>query len=112
MTRWMIATLLAVFLSSQGLAHSWYDYACCEDSDCHRIDPNELTFENDKWLWRSSRSGALHVIHTSSRSPIDGGFRVRVSKDGQYHGCERNTADKPGQPAKWVAYCIYFPEMY
>jgi hypothetical protein len=106
-----IAAMLVVFLASQVLAHAWYDYACCEDSDCHRIDPEELSFADNKWTWHSARSGAIHVIHIGSRSPIDGDFRIRVSKDGQYHGCERNVA-AAGQKPIWVALCFYFPELY
>jgi hypothetical protein len=97
---------------SDARAHSWYDKACCDMQDCHRIEPEELTFNSDKWIWTSAKSGAVHVIPTGERSPVDGQFRIRVSKDGQYHGCERNLADKPGEPARWHAYCLYFPEMY
>jgi hypothetical protein len=93
-------------------AHSWYDHACCSEEDCHRIEPEELTFTSDKWIWTSAKTGAVHVIHVNSRSPMDGQFRIRVSKDGQYHGCERNLADKPGDPPNWKAYCLYFPELY
>ena len=97
---------------TDALAHSWYDNACCNEQDCHRIEPEELAFQSDKWIWTSAKTGAVHVIHTSARSPVDGQFRIRVSKDGQYHGCERNLADKPGAPPRWHAYCLYFPEMY
>ena len=93
-------------------AHSWYDKACCSEEDCHRIEPEELTFQSDKWIWTSAKTGAVHIINVNERSPVDHQFRIRVSKDGQYHGCERNLADKPGDNPRWHAYCLYFPELY
>lgn len=104
---------VSLVLIEPAKAHEWYDYACCEDHDCNVIDPKELSFDASKriWTWRSSRSGATHFIHADSRSPLDSGFRIRASKDGQYHGCERDVAGK-GTPPKWVPYCLYLPELY
>lgn len=101
-------------LASPARAHEWYDYACCEDHDCNVIDARELSYNpaNRIWTWTSSRSGAVYIIHADSVSPIDKGPRIRVSKDGRYHGCERNVASGEGTPAKWVPYCIYLPELY
>ena len=106
------ASLAMLWAMSKAHAHSWYDNACCSEEDCHRIEPSELSFNSDKWIWTSAKTGAVHVIHTGSRSPVDGQFRIRNSKDGQYHGCERNLADKPGDAPRWFAYCLYFPELY
>lgn len=94
------------------MAHEWYDYACCEDKDCDVIGWDELTYDQNKriWYWKSKRSGVTHVIHEDSVSPIDKQKRIRVSKDGQLHGCERNVAGYNSPPA-WVAYCLYFPPL-
>lgn len=106
------AAALLLFPVKHAGAHEWYDAACCSDEDCHVIDWSELQRVDDKWIWTSAKSGAVHIINVNSVSPVDKQPRIRVSKDGKLHGCERNTADKPGEPDRWVAYCLYFPALF
>lgn len=106
--------LLAFFLLSAATAaptkaHSWYEAACCNEEDCRVIDPSSVTYDaaNRVYIWRSDLSGKTHVFHEDNVSSVDGKPKVRMSRDAQWHGCERNTADKPGSAASWVGYCLY-----
>lgn len=87
----------------------WYEDACCNDKDCRIIDPATVTYDaaNRTYLWRSDLSGKLHVFHEDNVSSMDGKPKIRLSKDFNTHGCERNTADRPGSAASWVGYCLY-----
>jgi hypothetical protein len=91
----------------------WYDAGCCNNEDCRAIEASAVTYNpaTRQYFWQSDLSGKLHVIHADNISPVDYQPRIRISRDGRYHGCERNTADKPGSPASWVAYCLYLPPL-
>jgi hypothetical protein len=111
----------AIMMSCSGKAgaHSWYDMACCNDEDCRPIPSSEVWFEDDKWFWKSSATGQLHVFHKDSRTDYakgqpheDLGYRVRPSKDQRYHGCERPMRDEKGNVTDWKADCLYVPGMF
>lgn len=90
-------------------AHSWYDAACCNEQDCRVIDPSSVTYDaaNKIYYWKSDLSGKTHAFHEDNISSVDGKPKVRISRDGENHGCERNTADRPGSAESWVGYCLY-----
>jgi hypothetical protein len=100
-----------LLLASPAQSHSWYDAACCNEQDCRVIDASSVTYDaaNRVYLWRSDLSGKTHVFHEDNISSVDGKPKVRISRDAQYHGCERNTADRPGSSEIWVGYCLYLP---
>jgi hypothetical protein len=87
----------------------WYEAACCNDEDCRIIDPATVTYDaaNRTYLWKSDLSGKLHAFHEDNISAVDYKPKIRLSKDFNTHGCERNTADKPGDADNWVGYCLY-----
>lgn len=87
----------------------WYEHGCCSNEDCRIIDPATVTYDAGKrmYFWKSELSGKLHVFHEDSVSPVDYRPRIRMSRDFNTHGCERNTADKPGDAPNWVGYCLY-----
>jgi hypothetical protein len=91
----------------------WYEHGCCNNADCRAIDAEEVTYNaaTRQYFWRSKLSGKLHVIHEDNISTVDYKPKIRISRDGRVHGCERNTADKPGSSASWVAYCLYLPPL-
>jgi hypothetical protein len=95
---------------------NWYDEACCDNKDCRVIDSEEIWFEGDKLFWKSKRSGKLHVIHRDARMNWkqgqpgqDLGPKIRMSQDGQYHGCEYPTGGPYGIPNDYQARCVYLP---
>jgi hypothetical protein len=105
-------TIGAIVMScSEASSHSWYDSACCNEQDCRLIDGSSVTYDaaNKIYYWKSDLSGKTHAFHEDNISSVDGKPKVRISRDGEYHGCERNTADRPGSSESWVGYCLYIP---
>jgi hypothetical protein len=100
-----------LLLASPAKSHSWYDTACCNEQDCRVIDASSGTYDaaNKIYYWKSDLSGKTHAFHEDNISFVDGKPKVRISRDAQYHGCERNTADRPGSSESWVGYCLYLP---
>lgn len=97
---------------------NWFDEGCCHSEDCKRIDADEVTRDGDKYIWRSKRSGKLHVIHKDARlnwkrgePGEDNGPRIRLSQDGYHYGCEYPIRDEAGVLRDWLARCLYLPIM-
>jgi hypothetical protein len=108
----IVLALFGFLLSALGVkSHSWYDAACCNEQDCRVIDGSSVTYDaaNKIYYWKSDLSGKTHAFHEDNISSVDGKPKVRISRDGEYHGCERNTADRPGSSESWVGYCLYIP---
>ena len=78
--------LMLVFLSSPALAHSFYDYDCCSDRDCHPVNSDDLV-EVEDGCWKYLPTGAKFC-----------GKQVRPSQDKHWHVC----IGAGGQP-----YCAY-----
>lgn len=73
----------------QGSQAHWYDGDCCNLTDCARI---HVRIVDDHYVWESWRFPGYTV-----RVPIDKeaaaaqGVIIRISQDGDFHGCERET---------------------
>lgn len=109
--------VILVFLFGRPVhAHDWFDEACCDKKDCHPIDADEVTFDGQKYFWRSKLSGELHVFHKDSRTNYaegtpreDKGPRIRTSLDGGFYGCEAPRKNDRGEIVGWIGYCLYLP---
>lgn len=100
MTR--LALILAL-LTTPAQAHSWYDAACCDDTDCAPVHASVVRATADGWLVRIRPGG--HVNYRKDQDlllPYDD-RKVRHSQDGEFHVCL--------SPLSNTIYCIYVPVM-
>lgn len=70
--------LLLIMSIGLAFAHSWYDPWCCNDQDCKKLAPEEVTIKED----------GFHYKHWVI--PFDS-EQVRISQDWSYHACEYPT---------------------
>lgn len=73
----IIATLA---LGAPAAAHDWYPRECCSGHDCAPIPATELTLTKEGWLWKNADGERLFGFTSPD---------LRVSPDGQPHGCQR-----------------------
>ena len=77
----VLAALLMIFLLISDLvihrahAHSWYDWQCCSDKDCHPIPP--LVETPQGYVWR----GRV-VTHAETKPSADNDFHECVGPTG------------------------------
>ena len=80
----------------------WYDPECCNLKDCRPVKPEDVWVKDGKWYWKSWRNPKQHMY-----LPVDS-KKVRPSKDGRFHGCERKYPTRDGVNR---AICFYLPAL-
>lgn len=71
----------------QGSQTHWYDEDCCNLTDCARI---HVRIEADHYVWDSWRFPGFTVrVPVDPDVAADQGISIRPSRDGDFHGCER-----------------------
>lgn len=92
--RFLLALAGAVIAGSARIsAHSWYEPACCSDTDCAPL-PAGASVEPVR--------GGYVVRMTPDGAPVFFGYdKVRPSRDGEIHAC---IGPQSGTP-----FCLYMP---
>lgn len=84
-----MSLFLALSVSYEVKAHSWYDYECCSGRDCMKADSMFFTQDGDMVL--SVKEHNILIPRTMKKRP---------SQDGDFHVCL-----KPD----FTARCVYVP---
>lgn len=87
-----LLVLAAFAMVREVRAHSFYEPACCSDDDCAPLPDGAVKITADGYVW----NGTLFPF---------GSPKLRVSPDGEYHGCEYWIA----RAGKWNRPCLYVP---
>lgn len=87
----------------QGHQSHWYDRACCNLTDCARVD---VWLEDGYYAWNSWRRPGV-ILRVPFDSPD-----IKPSQDGSYHGCENTMPIKdinPDDSYRDGVFCLYVP---
>jgi hypothetical protein len=90
--RSVLAIVVATFMATPTLAHSWYDARCCSGGDCHPVPCRQI---------RNDADGRVTFIPTGVQF-----FKENVlrSQDSQCHICTSRPHTDTG-----YGYCAYLP---
>ena len=82
--------MLAIFFATYILVHSWYDPACCSDTDCRPVPSTDVSETGpNEWTY----------LPTGNKFTKD---QIKPSRDGRFHVCIGNKVHDIGR-----SYCIY-----
>lgn len=73
----LAAFVAVVAYCSPATPHEWYDYLCCNKTDCRPTQMGEVRRQDDGWF----------IVPTGEVIPFSGDSRLKQSQDPMMHRC-------------------------